>query len=252
MVSHAEWLRQISTPVRVPLKVVIQHMHQRVRRRRVLDCFTILLGDEGAGKTDLGILIGRLLDRKFTADRVAYTQQDFMDLARRRDEIPRGSVILIDEGALLAFNLDYAKGDAKDLVKYLMAFRERGLIVLLAIQRKRRLLPSVEERGHLLFITKEQGDHNSRTWIYRNPGSNQFSKKGTRWLYWTDFKWGPITPDHPAWKLKLSCKAKKEATVDRLGDEGAGHDKELEELDLESDMENQVRAILAANAVKVQ
>lgn len=254
MISHSEWLKAIAAPQTIPLETILRYMYRRVRRRRVLDCFVLMLGDEGAGKTDLAILVARRLDRGFTADRVAYSHAAFMDLARRRNEIPRGSVIIIDEGALLAFNLDFAKADPKNLVKYLMAFRERGLIVILAIQRKRRLLPSVEERGHIAFITQEHGDDQSLTRVFRNPGSNQFSKKGTRWVFWAPFRWRGIDRDHPAWELKQACKAKKEATVDQLGDAGAGEPSMTDlqiEGDLEDQMEVQARKILQLHHVRV-
>jgi len=113
-------------------------------RRRVadLDNAIVIDGDEGVGKSTIGVYIAKRLDPEFDPEDVVYNHEDW---ARVFDPHKKQGVYLIDEGGNLGFNRDWARREQKALMKFFMVSRQANATLIFAIPTLRWLDPYLRE-----------------------------------------------------------------------------------------------------------
>ena len=85
-----------------------------------------IVGRERSGKTNLALYCCQTIDKEFGAHHVFYSTDVFLD---NLESIPKGSAILIDEGAELMFNRDWQNVANRNLIRVLMACGFKNLFI---------------------------------------------------------------------------------------------------------------------------
>lgn len=96
------------------------------------DWFHLGVGDEGSGKSTLGLFGCLKVDPTFNIDRVVFTLIQFKKALKNAR---RGHSIMVDELGEVMYSRDWNTKDSKELAKYLMICRYRGLHVWMNIPR---------------------------------------------------------------------------------------------------------------------
>lgn len=128
------------------------------------DDFLVLgVGKEGVGKSTFMIQLACAVDPTFCLERILFNHKRLFSLVRT---LPKGSAILLDEGAIMLHAREASTKGNIQVSKVLMMARQRCLAVFIAIpsfwdadsfirRHRARALIEVTERGKAKFITRK-------------------------------------------------------------------------------------------------
>lgn len=165
------------------------------------DWLNVVTGGEGTGKSTLSLRICRYVDPDFSVDQVVYTAEDFMDTAR---QLPPGSAIDVDEGALVFFSRDAMKTETKEAIQFLTGVRERNLFININVpdfflldkyirEHRVKSLCRVVNRGWFHFYSKKRvqdlhRDGNRTIWPNPNFRDSWTKMEGEFWQQYRERK----------------------------------------------------------------
>lgn len=115
---------------RTPHKAFLRRIQQRVENE--LDAVILITGPEGYTKSTCARHIGRLIDDDFSEKNVQYTVEGYLEAIR---DLPRGSVVIGDEGVEMLHNRNSMKKENKITNEVLMECRIMGLVHLFCFPR---------------------------------------------------------------------------------------------------------------------
>lgn len=154
------------------LKEQLLHVKKKVLTKDE-DYFFALDGDEGSGKSVLGLQIAKFIDPSFCMDRVVFNAKDFQDSVL---SAKKGQVVLFDE----AFRGLSSRGALSEINKLLVALmmecRQKNLIVII-------VMPSFFLLDKYAALFRSKGLFH----VYRHKGKRgfwmYFNKQGKKLLY---------------------------------------------------------------------
>jgi len=104
-------------------------IHQKLKTDR--DHVTVIVGKEGTGKSTLGINLAGMVSDNFAIKNICYEPEDF--IKELRSDIPKGSTLLMDEGALFLFSRDAMGNDSRTIVRLLTIIRQMNLHIIICV-----------------------------------------------------------------------------------------------------------------------
>jgi len=115
------------------------------------DCFGIILGGNGKGKSNCGQAIGYDLDKTFGIERIVFEKIEW-DLLKPK--LKRGNIVVFDEGINFFFSRNAMTTDTKESVQEMVKIRSMGLWILVCIPNLRLLDWYIKgDRPHFIIQT---------------------------------------------------------------------------------------------------
>lgn len=131
-------------------------VHEKLKTDR--DHVTVIVGKEGKGKSTLGINIAGMVSDNFSIKHICYEPEDFV--AQLRSDIPKGSTLQMDEGALFLFSRDAMGNDSRTIVRLLTIIRQMNLHIIICVPNFWIIDKYVREhRVDAVFHVTERGSY---------------------------------------------------------------------------------------------
>ncbi len=105
----------------------------------------LLLGGRGSGKTALGFRLLELFRYKLTPyviglpSQCAHLLPDWIGIEGRLEDVPSGSISLVDEAYLSNHARDWAKAESRDLCRLLNLSRQQDKTIIFSTQQSRQI-----------------------------------------------------------------------------------------------------------------
>jgi hypothetical protein len=99
-------------------------------KKKKWDCVIVIDGPERSGKSTLGFLCAFYLDPNLTLGHVA---ADADDALAKLENLPDGSVLMIDEGSLMFSSKDAMKSEQKKLIKILNVIGQKSMVLIIVL-----------------------------------------------------------------------------------------------------------------------
>lgn len=94
------------------------------------DHFIVIVGNEGSGKSQLGLQMGAIIDPTFDINRICYSPEDFI---KRTLHSTPGESFLIDEGSMMLFSRQTMSKGNVNLVQIVQLMRQLRLCTIICI-----------------------------------------------------------------------------------------------------------------------
>lgn len=137
-----------------PIKqsLIFDKIKERVSRKK--NCLIAIVGSTGSGKSYTALSFGEQLDPEFDISRVAFTPQEFLDLVERgNNDLPSGSVIILDEGQLSVSSREWLSLQNKIINQVLSTFRYKQFIVIFTMPDLSFIDSQSRKLMHMYFET---------------------------------------------------------------------------------------------------
>jgi response regulator of citrate/malate metabolism len=204
--------------------VITKWIYERIYERN-MSCNILVTGAVGTGKSFSSLRIAEIFDPDFKIkEQVVFTEDEFNDALekykRRREEIMEsplsqkqkkllirkeitGKVLIVDEGAVVADSLNFAKKGVKKLKYNLQSVRYLNLIIIFNLPVHTQFLKSARQLMHLYLETARPPSKSLRL-TYVKPyiySKTLFTKEGRelkRFTYRTEDGFNEVVS---IWKL---------------------------------------------------
>jgi len=110
---------------------LLKYIENRIYKENK-NLMVVIVGECGSGKSYAGLSIAEQLDPNFSVNNVAFSPEEFMDLVHSSD-LPRGSVILMDEFGVSMDSRKWHSVGNKLLSYVLETFRYKGYVVFFTV-----------------------------------------------------------------------------------------------------------------------
>lgn len=147
------------------LKRVWDRMHKDDRHAMIS-----FVGEEGAGKSQTSLLIGKLIDPDFTADSVIFQASTLIERLKN-DEFYQGQVFVLDEAGVSLGKRSWYDKDQIEINKSFQLIRSHNITVLFTLPRLSELDSQTESRLQAFFEIDKRipGSHVEGRWKYIDP-----------------------------------------------------------------------------------
>ena len=125
-------------------------------------CVVLLLGGRDSGKTALGFRLLELFRYKLTPYVIGLPSQcvhlppDWIGIEERLEDVPSGSISLVDEAYLSNHARDWAKAESRDLCRLLNLSRQQGKTIIFIAQQSRQINLDIASSANII--------------VFKNPG----------------------------------------------------------------------------------
>jgi len=120
----------------------------------------VITGPTGSGKSYSALTLAKALDPNFKIEQVVYTPEEFLELCKAENRLPKGSVVVFDEVGVGLSNREFFSKGNRNLNKVLETFRVYNYIVIFTTpsfsfidSKARRLMHAV---GETQFINRNR------------------------------------------------------------------------------------------------
>jgi len=103
---------------------------KKLMEHRDQDWLHINIGQEGSGKSTLGLRMAQYFDDDFDVDNIVFTPDQFISRSKKLEQY---SAIVVDEGANVFYSRDAMTKGVKKAVKFLTQMRELNLFIIINI-----------------------------------------------------------------------------------------------------------------------
>jgi energy-coupling factor transporter ATP-binding protein EcfA2 len=150
--------------------LVLKFIRSLVARKQ--DVPILMTGEEGAGKSTLAWILGRILDQGFGPDRMILAGREFLQATKG---LKPGNVLVWDEAIDGGFARQSGSGDNIDIQKWFVKARARRLVLIVVIPDRELLDKMLRERrskirfhvvrpGFAIFMIPVKRPDGKRTW----------------------------------------------------------------------------------------
>jgi len=128
-------------------------------------CVVLLLGGRGGGKTALGFRLLELFRYKLTPyviglpSQCAHLLPDWIGIEERLEDVPSGSISLVDEAYLSNHARNWAKAESNDLCRLLNLSRQHDRTIIFIAQQGRQINLDIASSPNVI--------------VFKNPGMLQ-------------------------------------------------------------------------------
>jgi len=125
----------------------------------------LLLGGRDSGKTALGFRLLELFRYKLTPyiiglpSQCAHLLSDWIGIEERLEDVPSGSISLVDEAYLSNHARDWAKAESRDLCRLLNLSRQQNKTIIFSAQQGRQINLDIASSANVI--------------VFKNPGMLQ-------------------------------------------------------------------------------
>lgn len=196
----------------------------RERWYRNLDCYVVVTGREGFGKSTIGCTLGLAVDPDLSPQDVIFTQSDF---SRVYDPEAEQRVYVLDEAGRILFNRQWNKRENKDLIQEIMENRQNRNLFILNLPQFKTLDKYTREGRIDLWVTVR--DHNDA--FLRQLSYDPWAEEAYYPVVVDQFGWHKLEDRYPEWAAEYYARKKQrhvESHAKRVED--TEKKRELEEL----------------------
>ena len=118
----------------------------------------LLLGGRGSGKTALGFRLLELFRYKLTPYIIGLPSQcthllpDWIGIEERLEDVPSGSISLVDEAYLSNHARDWTKAESRDLCQLLNLSRQQGKTIIFIAQQGRQINLDIASSADVIVL----------------------------------------------------------------------------------------------------
>ncbi len=171
----------------------------------------LLLGGRGSGKTALGFRLLELFRYKLTPyiiglpSQCAHLLSDWIGIEERLEDVPSGSISLVDEASLSNHARDWAKAESRDLCRLLNLSRQQDKTIIFIAQQGRQINLDIASSANVIAL--------------KNPGmlQSEFERPALRQIV-SDAKlaFKTISGDRKKWSYVYSPDAGFDGLVENI------------------------------------
>jgi len=121
-------------------------------------CIVLLLGGRGSGKTALGFRLLELFRYKLIPYVIGLPSQrahlllDWVGIEERLEDVPSGSISLVDEAYLSNHARDWAKAESRDLCRLLNLSRQQDKTIIFIAQQGRQINLDIASSANVIAL----------------------------------------------------------------------------------------------------
>ena len=149
----------------------------RRRLRQDWDIVIAITGEEGSGKSTLGMLLGGLIDKRFDFEKNVSFLPDSEEITKQFTSLKKYQCYVIDEAIRALYKMNFMSNLQQSLVQMWATERFQNKATIMIIPRFRDLTENfrnhrvkiwihVLTRGHAVVYVRDDDPHNSDPWLF--------------------------------------------------------------------------------------
>lgn len=174
------------------LNPFVDYIKRRIRHNK--NCIMIVVGDTGSGKSYAALRLAELLDPNFDVTRIAFRGHSFLNLLR--SDMPKGSVIIFDEGGVEWQSRNFMSFLNKALSYALQTVRFKNHIIILTVPDISFIDAQGRRLVHLILQTTGISRKNNLCFLKPFRVATSLTQKKKYFVY-------PTIKDKDAGRIKL-------------------------------------------------
>ncbi len=120
-----------------------------IRKKKNIDWPIGILGDEGSGKSNVGLLVCCFINPEFNVDNICFSPEQFIDAV---DKAEHGDVILLDEGAEIFYSKTSLRKETVEVERLMLRIRFKELFIVINIPDFLLLTRDIRKRRIKTYI----------------------------------------------------------------------------------------------------
>ena len=168
------------------------------------DCPIIMGGEEGTGKSSLGMQIGSVWagERFSVKKNVRWRAKDLMNAAVD-SETKRGDVFILDEGYRSLAGINRGKEEVEELLAFMTEVRKRNLCFILLIPRIYQMVETIIFERAKMWINLELRKKKGRKINTKRGRARVYSKENVGYIMKKDYKATKHYPKHVGFPISF-------------------------------------------------
>jgi len=209
----------VENNVSVPLlgysgvKVLAEYIRERIDAR--FDCFILVTGDRGAGKSTLILETSLELNQKLSVDKIAFRAEEFAEIFKtnKPGKVKRYSQVIMDEAGHTCHAQDWMKRVQRTITKHMIVSRIKRQVVWMAVPKRSQLNNQLRDMPYIWVHVSEPREFiQGYAQVLTAPGPVQSMWHSERyWLHQFCFIFPELTG--PLWE---EYEERKKAFVDEV------------------------------------